>query len=80
MHADNVGIIISTKPGQYYPIKKTSSLIKKLENRYKNKKFYTFICDNVDEREFENFNFIQAWVNSACSRISGKNIINIEEI
>src|SRR3989338_5701322 len=80
LHADNVGIIISTKPGQYYPIEKTSSLIKKLENRYKNKKFYTFICDNVDEREFENFNFIQAWVNTACPRIKGKNIMNIEEI
>src|SRR3989338_11268738 len=56
LHADNVGIIISTKPGQYYPIEKIDSLIKNLKNKYKNKKFYTFICDNVDEREFENFN------------------------
>ena len=76
LHADNVGIIISTKPGQYYPIEKAEQLKKK----YKNKKFYTFICDNVDEREFENFNFIQAWVNTACPRIKGKNIMNIEEI
>ena len=80
LHADNVGIIISTKPGQYYPIEKTNSLIKRLENKYKNKKFYTFICDNVDEREFENFNFIQALVNTACSRITGKNIVNVEEV
>ena len=80
LHADNVGIIISTKPGQHYPIEKTNSLIKRLENKYKNKKFYTFICDNVDEKEFENFNFIQAWVNTACSRISGKNIINVEDV
>ena len=80
LHADNVGIIISTKPGQYYPIEKINPLIKKLENKYKNKQFYTFVCDNVDEREFDNFNFIQAWVNTACSRITGKNIINVEEI
>src|SRR3989338_7683925 len=76
LHADNVGIIISTKPGQYYPIEKAEQLKKK----YKNKKFYTFICDNVDEREFENFNFIQACVNTAFPRIKGKNIMNIEEI
>ena len=80
LHADNVGLIISTKPGQYYPIEKIDSLIKNLKNKYKNKKFYTFICDNVDEREFENFNFIQAWVNTACPRIQGKNIVNVEEI
>ena len=27
LHADNVGIIISTKPGQYYPIEKAEQLI-----------------------------------------------------
>ena len=80
LHADNVGVIVSTKPGQYYPIEKIDSLIKKLKNKYKNKQFYTFICDNVDEREFENFNFIRSWVNTACPRITGKNIVNMEEV
>lgn len=81
LHADNVGIIISTKPGQYYPIKKINPLIKKLKNKYKNKKFYIFICDNVDGKEFENFNFIDCWVNTACPRMEEDiKIINISEL
>lgn len=77
LHAENVGILVSTKPGQYYIIKKLESL----EKKYKNKKFYTFIVDTIDYKQLENFPFIQTWINTACPRIEEDiRIINIEEI
>jgi len=77
LHADNVGILISTKPGQYYDINK----LKSLENKYKNKKFYTFIADTIDYNQLENFPFIQAWINTACPRIEEDiSVLNINEL
>jgi 2-(3-amino-3-carboxypropyl)histidine synthase len=77
LHAENVGILVTTKPGQYYDPNKLESFKKK----YKNKKFYTFIADTINYRELENFPFIQAWVNTACPRIEEDiKVINIEEI
>lgn len=77
LHAENVGILISTKHGQYCDIKKLESFKK----RYKDKRFYTFITDTVDYKQMENFPFIQAWVNTACPRIEEDiKIINIGEI
>ncbi len=77
LHAENVGIILSTKPGQYYDINK----LNQLEKKYKNKKFYKFITDTIDYNQLENFPFIQAWLNTACPRIDEDiSILNIEEI
>jgi len=77
LHADTVGILVSTKPGQYYNIKELT----KLEKKYKNKKFYTFIAETIDYAQLENFPFIQAWLNTACPRIEEDiRVINIEEI
>jgi len=77
LHAENVGILVSTKPGQYYALKELESL----ENKYKNKKFYTFIADTIDYKQLENFPFIEAWVNTACPRIEEDiKVINVEEI
>jgi len=77
LHADNVGIIVSTKKGQYYDIKK----LKLLEKKYPKKKFYTFITETLDYKQLENFPFIQAWVNTACPRIEEDiSIVNIEDI
>lgn len=77
LHGENVGILVSTKPGQYYDIKK----LEPLKKRYKNKKFYTFIADTIDYKQLENFPFIEAWVNTACPRIEEDiKVINIEKI
>lgn len=77
LNADSVGILVSTKPGQYYDVKKLG----KLEKKYPKKKFYTFIAETIDYSQLENFSFIQAWVNTACPRIDEDiSVVNIEEI
>ncbi len=77
LSADNVGILVSTKPGQYYDIKKLSFL----EKKYPKKKFYTFIAETIDYSQLENFPFIRAWVNTACPRIDEDiSVVNVEEI
>ena len=65
LSAKDVGIIISTKPGQKYPVAK----LKFLEKKYPSKKFYLFITEHVDINQLENFPFIEAWVNTACPRL-----------
>ena len=35
---------------------------------------------NLDLNELENFREIDYWVNTACQRIEGKNIINLEDL
>ena len=70
--ARSYGILVSTKPGQYQ-MKKAELLRKKLKNSF------IFICNNINENEFENFK-IDIWINTACPRIEGKNIINLEDL
>lgn len=71
--AKSYGIIVSTKPGQYN-MKKAEILKKKLKNSY------IFICGDVDVNQFENFPGIDIWINTACPRIEGNNMINIDNI
>jgi len=93
LHAENIGILVSTKPGQYYDIKKLKSTENKfsevnlissnklLEKKYKDKKFYTFVCETVDYKQLENFPFIEAWVNTACPRIEEDiSVVNVGEL
>jgi 2-(3-amino-3-carboxypropyl)histidine synthase len=76
LNAKNVGILISTKPGQKYRKDLT-----KLEKKYKDKKFYFFITNNIDINQFENFRFIQAWINTACPRLEEDYILlNINDL
>ncbi len=70
--SDKIGIIVSTKPGQNN-LKKALELKKKL-----NKESYIFLFNNVNE--LENFPDIDIWINTACSRIESKNIINLEDL
>ena len=75
-HADTIGIIVSTKLGQ-------KNLARALElKKQTNKKCYLFACDTLDMSEFENFPFIDFWVNTACPRIpdSAVNMINIDDL
>lgn len=69
-----LGIIVSTKPGQYN-IKTAKALQKRLK-----KPSFIFIADNINVEELENFPDIDCWINTACPRIEGKNIINYQDL
>lgn len=75
-HAQNVGIIVSTKQGQ-----NKIELARKLASR-KDKNYYLFLCDTLNLEELENFTFIESWVNTACPRITEDKtgIVNIEDV
>ena len=45
----------------------------------KDKEYHIFIGDSFDLSDMENFNFIDAWVNSACPRIGTDDIVNIHK-
>jgi len=46
----------------------------------KDKKYYIFFFDNLNEMDLENFPQIDFWVNTACPRIESKKVINIAEV
>ncbi len=69
-----IGILVSKKSGQFN-LKAAMTLKKKLK-----KESYVFICDEIDRNKIENFSDIDYWVNTACSRIDERNIINLEDI
>lgn len=75
LSSKEIGVLVSLKPGQKR-LKKAFELKKKLESKGKN--CYIFIADTIDLNEFENFPFVECWVNTACPRIEGKNVINYE--
>ena len=82
MHSNEIGVLISTKPGQ--------SQIKKaydLEKKFPDKNFYFLLFDTIDFSELENFPFIQCFINTACPRISydeaekiGKAVVNVDDL
>ncbi|TKJ17672.1 hypothetical protein CEE44_04030 [Candidatus Woesearchaeota archaeon B3_Woes] len=67
LSSENIGVLVSTKIGQKYSMK----TLEFLEKKYKDKKFYFFITDNVDISQLENFPFIDSWINTACPRLEG---------
>ncbi|MBI5393273.1 diphthamide synthesis protein [Candidatus Woesearchaeota archaeon] len=80
--SQNIGIVISIKPGQYHLRK-----ARELEKKFPNKKFYTILFSTIDFNQLENFNFIDCWVNTACPRIAyddfkkfPKAVIDVDEI
>ena len=76
LHAKTIGIIVTTKIGQ-------KNLMRALELEKKtDKECYIFACDELDMSQFENFNFVQFWVNTACPRIPDQavNMINIDDL
>jgi diphthamide biosynthesis enzyme Dph1/Dph2-like protein len=78
LSADNVGILVTTKPGQEN-LNLAFKLKQKIEKKDKNA--WIFIANNIDLSQFENFN-IGSWVNTACSGLSNDNpkIINYANI
>ena len=81
LHANNIGIMVTIKPGQY-SYNKAKEIKKKLEE--KGKKCFIFVFDTLDAREMENFPFIDFWINTACPRIADdkdkKNVIDMGEL
>ncbi len=75
LSSKEIGILVSTKPGQK-KLKKAMELKKKL----KDKNCYIFMADTINPAEFENFPFIECWINTACPRFADekKGVINYE--
>lgn len=67
-YVKKIGVVVSQKPGQKIGDKDLKSLKQFLE---KNEKDYQiFYSDNTNLNEFDNFNFIDYWINTACPRLS----------
>ena len=81
LHADNIGIMVTIKPGQY-SYKQAKEIKEKLEKM--GKKCFIFVFDVLDANEMENFPFIDFWINTACPRIADdrdkKNVIDMSEL
>lgn len=63
LNSERIGILVSTKPGQEN-LKRTLEMKKKM----KNKKSYLFLNNEIDTRQFPNFD-IESWINTACPRM-----------
>ena len=74
--ANKIGILVTIKPGQQYFLA-AKKLKENLEKE--NKKAYIFIDDTLNPMNYENYPFIECWVNTACPRIGTDDIININQ-
>jgi diphthamide biosynthesis enzyme Dph1/Dph2-like protein len=82
----NIGVLITTKRGQNSS-KRADMLRDKILHKWPDKKVFMFLCSELNFSELENFNFVDIYVNTACSRIghddttrSPKAIINISDV
>ena len=75
LSARKVGILVSMKP-----IQQLYQKALELKNKLKDKESFIFVTNTFDASQFENFNDIDCWINTACPRIEGKNIINLEDL
>ncbi len=73
--AKKIGILVSMKP-----IQQLYKRALELKNKIKDRESFIFVTNTFDVEQFENFNDIDCWVNTACPRIEGKNIINLEDL
>lgn len=80
--AQNVGVLVSTKPGQNF-----LRYAMKLKELYPEKNFYFIINNNIDFSQLENFPFVECWVNTACPRIGiddvykfHKAVVNLDDV
>ena len=81
LSAENIGIMVSVKPGQY-SYRKALEIKDKLEKKGKN--VFIFVFDTLDAAEMQNFPFIDFWVSTACPRIADdkdkKNVIDMGKL
>ncbi len=78
LHADTVGIIMTIKTGQK-TVQTSVQKILGIQNKYPEKKFYFFACDNLNFQELENFPFVQVWINTMCPRIGQDDTVRWEK-
>jgi len=85
--ADNVGILITCKPGQNNGVLSEYSKDKKMSKALELKKrtdknYYLFAMDTLQQGDLDNFPFIDMWVNTACNRIGDEktNILEIQDL
>ncbi len=69
LNSEKIGVLVSSKPGQEN-LKKAFDIKKKM----KNKQTYLFLGNEIDTRQFENFD-IEAWVNTSCPRMDFEGFI-----
>ncbi len=71
-----IGVLITNKPGQQR-LKSALDYVKNLRG----KKSYMFIANDLNTKEFENFQ-IDCWINTACPRmdLTDGSIINLEKL
>lgn len=76
LSSDRIGILVSTKSGQ----NRMDDAVKLAEK--KDKEYYLFAFDTLNELDLENFPFIECWVNTACPRIADEKIkiVNIDDL
>lgn len=77
-----IGVIVSLKPGQLF-----FRPALKLEEVYPDKTFYYVVFNTIEFGQMDNFNFVECWVNTACSRIGvddldkfSKPVVNLEDV
>ena len=73
LNAEKIGILISTKPGQYN-LKRALQLKKKYKNSF------LFLTNNISQEELENFPQIDIFINTVCPRIEYKKVINTKSL
>ena len=75
--SNHIGLLVSTKPGQNH----LNQAIK-LKEKLKDKNCYIFLADTINPEEFQNFPFIESWVNTACPRFADekKGVLNYENL
>tara|TARA_Y100000034_G_scaffold20402_1_gene23283 strand:- start:1002 stop:1730 length:729 start_codon:yes stop_codon:yes gene_type:complete len=73
LHSENIGVLITLKPGQ-----QQFTPSQQLKELYPNKNFYYFVDNNISFDQFENFPFIESWINTACPRIGFDDAANSE--
>lgn len=68
LNAKTKAILVCVKPGQ-------NNLKQALKLKYP-----IFLFNTLDENEFENFPEVDIFINTACSRIDNKKVINLENL
>lgn len=85
--AENVGIMITCKPGQNNGVLSEYSKDAKMSKALKlskktDKNYYLFAFDTLQQEDLDNFPFIDVWINTACNRIGDEkpNILEIQDL
>ncbi|MBD3318901.1 hypothetical protein GF342_03245 [Candidatus Woesearchaeota archaeon] len=87
LHAEKVGILVSTKIGQNdnkinkYSVELKMKGVHELLERG-DKQYYVFAFDTLSPSLLEDFPFIDCWVNVACSRIADEKlaVVNLDDL